>query len=388
MADPWLSIIGLGEDGLHGLPDASLRALARAETVFGAPRHLALAGVGDRGSAWPVPFDLAPLLALRGRPVAALVSGDPFWHGAGGTIAEALPPGEWDAYAFPGTFSLAAARMGWRIEATVCLGLHAAPLTRLRPHLHADLHAVLLLRDAAAVRDLASWLEGAGWGQSTLTVMERLGGPQERMRETRAADFALEGIAAPVAVALVARGGDALPCVPGRDESLFLHDGQITKSPIRAMTLAALAPRQGQMLWDLGAGSGSVSVEWALAGGQAAAVERREDRAANIRANAVQFGVDARLAVTVARSLDALPSLPPPDAIFVGGGFSEDLFARLPAVRLVVNAVTLETGGLLERLHAAHGGTLMRIDIARAEPLGRAQAWAPQRPLVQWVRPA
>ncbi|WP_136682640.1 bifunctional cobalt-precorrin-7 (C(5))-methyltransferase/cobalt-precorrin-6B (C(15))-methyltransferase [Falsirhodobacter xinxiangensis] len=386
MADPWLSVIGLGEDGLSGLPGASLQALARAELVFGAPRHLELAGVGDRGRTWPVPFDLAPLLAMRGRPVAALVSGDPFWHGAGSPIAEALRPGEWAAYPVPGTFSLAAARMGWRIEATLCLGLHAAPFTRLRPHLRQGLQAILLLRDAAAVRDLAAWLDGADWGRSTMTVMERLGGPLERLRNAQAHGFTLEGIAAPVAVSLVALGGDALAAVPGRDENLFHHDGQITKSLIRAMTLAALAPHAGQMLWDLGAGSGSVSVEWALAGGRAAAVELCEDRAANIRANALQFGVDDRLAVTVAASLDALSSLPRPDAIFVGGGFSADLFARLPPARLVVNAVTLETSALLERLHAAHGGTLMRIDIARAEPLGRSQAWAPQRPLVQWVR--
>ncbi|MDH2326060.1 SAM-dependent methyltransferase [Cereibacter sp. SYSU M97828] len=388
MADPWLSVIGLGEDALSGLPGASLQALSRAEAVFGAPRHLALAAVGDRGRPWPVPFDLAPLLALRGRPTAALVSGDPFWHGAGGTIAEVLPPGEWVAYPAPGTFSLAAARMGWRIEDTLCLGLHAAPFQRLRPHLRQGLRAVLLLRDASAVRDLAIWLDGAGWGGSALTVMERLGGPHERLQSARAEGFALAEIAAPVAVALVAEGGDALPSVPGRDESLFLHDGQITKSPIRAMTLAALAPRCESMLWDLGAGSGSVSVEWALAGGRAAAVEIREDRAENIRANALHFGVEDRVSVTVADSGDALGRLPAPDAIFVGGGFSADLFARLPKSRLVVNAVTLETGALVERLHAAHGGTLLRIDIAKAEPLGRSRAWAPQRPLIQWIRPA
>lgn len=153
MVEPWLSIIGLGEDGPAGLTDASREALAGAEIVFGAHRHLALAGVP--GQAWPVPFSVAPLLAQRGRRVAALVSGDPFWHGAGAMLAEALAPGEWRAYPAPGTFSLAAARLGWRLEEVACLGLHAAPFARLRPLLARGARAICLLRDGDAPRGLA-----------------------------------------------------------------------------------------------------------------------------------------------------------------------------------------------------------------------------------------
>lgn len=371
MADPWLSIIGIGEDGLSGLSDASRNALAGAEVVFGAPRHLALAGVAGRE--WPIPFDAAPVMALRGRRVAILASGDPFWHGAGGTLTAQLDRGEWQAFPVAGTFSLAAARMGWRLEEVLCLGLHAAPLDSLRARLQNGTRAILLLRDAAAVDALVAWLNANGWAGSTVTVLERLGGPQERIAPPPA-------LAAPVAAALVARGF-GLPATAGRPDGLFHHDGQITKSPIRAMTLAALAPRGGELLWDLGAGSGSVSVEWCLAGGRAIAVERRADRIANIRANAARFAVPLTV---VQADLGELPDLPAPDAIFVGGGFTRALFDRLPNARLVVNAVTLETEALLAELHATHGGTLLRVDIARAEPLGRMHGWTPARPLTQW----
>ncbi|AWD21009.1 precorrin-6Y C5,15-methyltransferase (decarboxylating) subunit CbiT [Fuscovulum blasticum] len=385
MADPWLSIIGLGEDGLEGLSGASRAALAAAGTVFGGPRHLALAGVGARGRPWPVPFSLDPVLALRGQPVAVLASGDPFWFGAGGSLAQALHPDEWRAYPAAGVFSLAAARLGWRLEETACLGLHAAPFERLSALLHAGWQGICTLRDGLAVADLAVWLAGQGWRASQLWVLESLGGQQERIREIRADTVLAADIAAPVAVAIRAAGGSGLPRSAGLPEGLFAHDGQITKSPIRALTLAALAPRPKETLWDLGAGSGSVAVEWALAGGRAVAVERREDRAANIRANAAAFGLGDRLTVRTGAALEVLPDLPPPDAVFVGGGFDAALFAALPRrTRLVVNAVTLETEALLVQLHAAHGGALTRIEIARAAPLGQMRGWNAVRPVVQW----
>lgn len=385
MADPWLSIIGLGEDGPEGLSGASRAALAAAGTVFGGPRHLALAGAEARGRPWPVPFSLDPVLALRGQPVAVLASGDPFWFGAGGSLAQALRPGEWRAYPVAGVFSLAAARLGWRLEETACLGLHAAPFERLRPLLHAGWQGICTLRDGLAVADLVAWLAGQGWGASQLWVLEALGGPQERVRQTRADTVPAADIAAPVAVAIRAAGGSGMSRSAGLPEDLFAQDGQITKSPIRALTLAALAPRPKETLWDLGAGSGSVAVEWALAGGRAVAVERREDRAANIRANAAAFGLGDRLTVRTGTTLEVLPDLPPPDAVFVGGGFDAALFAALPRhARLVVNAVTLETEALLVQLHAAHGGDLTRIEIARAAPLGQMRGWNAARPVVQW----
>lgn len=388
VSDPWLTIIGLGEDGPEGLAPASRAALAAAEIVFGGPRHLALAVAGDRGRAWPVSFDIAPVLALRGRRVAVLASGDPFWFGAGGSLARHLAPEEWRAFPAPSTFSLACARLGWRVEDTACLGLHAAPFATARRHLVRGARLVCLLRDAAAAWDLADWLVAEGFGASKLWLLEALGGPRERIREVLPGALP-DGIAAPVALALEAAGTAGLPRSPGLPEAGFAHDGQITAAPVRALTLAALAPRPGEMLWDLGAGSGSVAVEWCLAGGRAVAVERRPDRAQNIRANAATFGVASRLAVIEGDWAAALPVLPAPDGVFAGGGFGAELFARIldtvpKGSRLVVNAVTLETAGLLAGLHARHGGGLLRIALERTEPLGRMTGWKPARPVVQW----
>ncbi|MDD3445685.1 MAG: precorrin-6y C5,15-methyltransferase (decarboxylating) subunit CbiE [Zavarzinia sp.] len=389
MAEPWLSIIGIGEDGLAGLGEASRNALARAETIFGGPRHLALAGIGATGRPWPVPFDVAPVLALRGRQVAVLASGDPFHHGAGAVLARHLDSGEWIAYPAPSAFSLAAARLGWALERTTCLGLHAAPFEVLRPHLAPGARLLCLLRAGAAPTALASWLGSWGFGNSHLHIREALGGPRERVRTVTARCFDLDKIEAPVMAALEVRGASGLPRTPGLPDDVFVHDGQITKAPARALTLAALAPRAGECLWDLGAGSGSVAIEWCLAGGRAVAVERRDDRLAGIDANIAAFGLGAAMTVVAADWIDALPALPPADAVFVGGGMTaaafDTLWPRLrTGCRLVINAVTLETEGLVVAGAGRHGGTLLRLDLAEARPLGHFRGWTPARPIVQW----
>lgn len=389
MSEPWLSIIGIGEDGLHGLGDGSRSALAQAQHVFGGARHLALAGVGSRGREWPLPFDVTPVLALRGQPVAVLASGDPFCFGAGGSLANHLVHGEWQAFPAPSTFSLAASRLGWRLEQVHCFGLHAAPFARTRPALHGGAQLLCLLRDGPAVRDFAQWLTQQGYGSSSVWVLEALGGPRERIRQSTAHALDFADIQSPVAVAVQVVGPPGLANAPGLPDSGFAHDGQITKSPIRALTLSALAPRPGEHLWDLGAGSGSVSVEWCLAGGSSSAVEQNADRAANIRANAASFGVDHRLSVHQGATQDLLAELSPPNAVFVGGGFDLALFGSLQSAaptgcRLVVNAVTLETESALLQLHAQHGGALLRIELAQAAPLGRMRGWQPSRAVVQW----
>lgn len=361
--------------------------------VFGGPRHLDLADVGARGQAWPVPFDVTPVLALRGQRVAVLASGDPFWFGAGGSLAAHLAPGEWRALPAPGVPSLAAARLGWRLEDCVALGLHAAPLARLRPHLVRGCRIIATLRDADAPAALAAWLCDQGAGAVRVTVLERLGGPLERISSARADGLSTTGIAAPVAVALDGADlprGFGLPAAAGRADDLFDHQGQITKAHVRALTLAALQPRAGALLWDIGGGSGSISVEWALAGGRAICVEPRTDRLALIAENLDRFGLAHRIRVVEGAAPDALTGLPEPDAVFVGGGASGALFETLwPALplgaRLVANAVTLETEALLTGLHARHGGDLTRIEIARAAPLGGMRGWQPLRPVVQWA---
>jgi len=384
-----LTIIGIGEDGLAGLSDASRKALKEAETVFGGERHLRLAHVDGRGKAWPVPFDATSVLARRGRPTVVLASGDPFWHGAGGSLAAHLACGEWTAHPAPSTFSLAAARLGWRLEEVACLGLHAAPFERLVPLLARGQRILCLVRDAQAVGDLARWLTARGFGASKFWTLAALGGPRERMAEATAEGYAASFAEAPLAVAIEADGAAGLPRASGLADDLFQHDGQITKRPMRALTLSALAPRPRELLWDVGAGSGSISVEWALCGGRAIAIEARDDRAANISANAASFGLTHKIAIVKGPAPAALNGLERPDAVFIGGGLDAAMFDALwlqlgAGTRVVAHAVTLETESLLSGLQQQHGGELMRVEIAHAAPLGRMRSWESVRPVVQW----
>ncbi|MDE3079756.1 MAG: precorrin-6y C5,15-methyltransferase (decarboxylating) subunit CbiE [Paracoccaceae bacterium] len=393
MIEPWLSLIGLGENGRDGLSTAAKAALDAAEIVIGGPRHLDLIDAGARGRPWPVPFDVTQVLGLRGRRVAVLASGDPFWHGAGGSLAVHLELGEWRAFPAPSTFSLAAAHLGWRLEEVACIGLHAAPYARLLPHLAPDARALCLMRDAGAVHALANWLVAQGFGPSRLWRMEALGGPRERITTSTAAVLANmppDGIA-PVAVAIQAAGSPGMPLATGLPDELFAHDGQISKRPIRAVTLSALAPRAGEHLWDIGLGSGSISIEWLLAAprSHATGIESDAIRAERARANAEALGVADRLTIATTRAPEGMNSLDRPDAVFIGGGASEALLTALwhlvpEGTRIVANAVTLESETLFARWSAEKGGQLLRIDLAEAHPLGRMRGWQSARPVVQW----
>ncbi|PTX52028.1 precorrin-6y C5,15-methyltransferase (decarboxylating) subunit CbiE [Allosediminivita pacifica] len=388
---PWLTIVGLGEDGPDGLPAASRAALDAAEVVMAPTRHLSLIPeTGAERIAWPVPFaEGLPLLKeLTGRRTVVLASGDPFWFGAGSVIAREFAPHEWRALPGPSTFSLAAARLGWPLDRTTCLGLHAAPLSRLRPHLAPGQNMIVLLRDGAAVALLADYLSGLGFGASTLHVMEALGGPREHVNTCRA-DGPQGTHGAPVCVAIEPAGGPALPQASGLPDDTFETDGTMTKRPVRALTLSALAPRPGEHLWDVGGGSGSVAVEWLLSHPttQATTVEPREDRRALIARNAASLGQD-RLRIVEGSAPGALEGLAPPDAVFVGGGLSQALLDRLTALpkgtRLVANAVTLDSEALLVAAQARLGGTLLRLDLSEAAPLGPRKAWKAAYPVVQW----
>ncbi len=361
---------------------------------MGAERHLSLLpGVGAARIVWPVPFaDGIPLLlGLRGRRVAMLASGDPFWYGAGTSVTRHLASGEWRALPAPPTFSLAAARLGWALETTACLGLHAAPLARLRRHLAPGARVIVLLRDGPAVADLSAFLSGLGFGASCLTVMESLGGPRERVRTAGATDFGLADVAHPVAVGIeVAGQGAPLGWTGGLPDATFEHDGQITRRPVRAITLSTLAPKPGERLWDIGAGSGSIGIEWLLAhpSTEAVAIEPRRDRAVRVRANADALGAD-RLVLVEGSAPEALDGLPAPHAVFVGGGLSEPLLGAVwdrlaPGGRLVCNAVTLEGEALLAGWQARAGGSLLRIALAEAGPLGGKRGWKAAYPVVQW----
>jgi precorrin-6Y C5,15-methyltransferase (decarboxylating) len=396
----WLSIVGIGEDGVEGLGAAARRLIEAAEIVFGGRRHLALAAPLIRGAAraWPSPFDGAAedVLAHRGRLVCVLASGDPFHYGVGAVLARRVDASEMSVVPAPSAFSLAAARLGWSLPQVALLSLHGRALDLVRSHLQPGARLLALTSGADAPAAVARLLAESGFGTSRLTVLEALGGPSERVRVASAAAFALEGLDALNTLAIeVEAAPDArvLSRACGRADALFEHDGQITKREIRAATLSSLAPRRGELLWDVGAGSGSVAIEWLLADPgfmRAIAVERRADRAARIRRNAAASGVP-ELTIVEGAAPAALAGLAKPDAVFVGGGASDagvlDAAARALRCggRLVVNAVTLETEALLIARHATLGGELIRIAISRAGAIGEKAGWRSAMPVTQWA---
>ena len=395
----WLSIVGIGEDGAEGLSPVARGLIEAAEIVFGGRRHLGLAAPLIRGAArsWPSPFDGAAeeVMRHRGRQVCVLATGDPFHYGVGAVLAAHIDAREMLVVPAASAFSLAAARLGWSLPQTVLLSLHGRTLDLIRPHLQPGARILALTSDGEEPAALAKLLARTGFAASRFTVLEALGGPRERVRATSAAayDFgivdALNTVAIEVAAAPDAR---VLPRTPGLADNLFEHDGQITKREIRAVTLSSLSPRRGELLWDIGSGSGSVAIEWLLADPamRAVAIERRADRAARIRRNAAAFGVPS-LEIVAAAAPAALGQLATPDAIFVGGGASDagvlDAATRAlrPGGRLVVNAVTLETEALLLARHATLDGELIRIAISRAAPVGEKTGWRAGMPVTQWL---
>lgn len=395
--EPWLSIIGIGEAGLGSLSPQALQALQNAELVWGGQRHLRLAHIDPvRARPWPSPLTSAygDITKERGRPVAVLASGDPFSYGIGSVLAKHVRPAEINSFPVPGALSLAAARLGWALQEAGCLTLHGRPLETLRPHLHRGAKLLVLSWDETTPQALCQYLTRHGFGGTKVTVLEALGGPQERIRQCIAADFDLTDVQALNTLALVCSADDSakpLPLSCGLADTFFDHDGQITKSPVRALTLSALAPQPGALLWDIGLGSGSVAIEWLLRHPQnrAIGIEKDPGRAARARCNATLLGVP-HLTVRDGAAPTALGDLEPPDAIFIGGGASTPGVLDLVMEKLktggalVINAVTLETEALLAAQHQRYGGDLLRFDIAQAEHIGNFRGWRASMPVTQW----
>jgi precorrin-6Y C5,15-methyltransferase (decarboxylating) len=395
----WLSIVGIGEDGVEGLTASARGLIGTAEIVFGGRRHLGLAAPLIRGAArpWPSPFDGAAdeVLQHRGRQICVLASGDPFNYGIGAVLARKIDAREMIVVPAPSAFSLAAARLGWSLSQTVLLSVHGRMLDLVRPHLQPGARILALTSDGEGPAALARLLAQSGFGGSRLTALEALGGSRERVRTTTAAGFNLGTVDALNILAIeVEAASDArvIARSAGLTDDLFEHDGQITKREVRAVTLSSLAPRRGEFLWDIGAGSGSVAIEWMLVDPsmRAIAFERRADRAARIRRNAAAFGVPG-LEIVEDVAPAALADREPPDAVFIGGGASDaGVFDAATSVlraggRLVVNAVTLETEVLLIARHAALGGEMIRIAISRAGAIGEKTGWRSAIPVTQWA---
>jgi len=395
---PWLTIIGIGEDGRAGLSPAALAALDEASFVVGGTRHLELAApLTGHAQPWPSPFAeaYALILARRGQPTCVLATGDPFHFGVGAELARLVPAEEIACFPQPSAFSLAAARLGWSLPDCDCVSLHGRALERIIPCLQPGARILALSWDGSTPGKLAELLKARGFGSSTITVCEAMGGPRERIRRANASDFGMADIDPLNTVAMeVAAERDAriVTLAPGLPDAFFENDGQLTKAEIRALTLAALAPKAGELLWDIGLGAGSVGIEWCLRHprNRCIGIEERPERGERARRNAQELGVTA-LDIRIGRAPDALADLPAPDAVFIGGGASEaGVFdaawaALKPGGRLVVNGVTLETETLLGSLYAQHGGTMRRLAISRLEPVGGMHGWRAAMPVTQWV---
>ncbi|NEV64472.1 precorrin-6y C5,15-methyltransferase (decarboxylating) subunit CbiE [Thiorhodococcus minor] len=391
----WLTIVGIGEDGLAGLGEAARHAVSSARTLFGGERHLAMipAREGQQRRPWPSPFSAAydQLLAHRGDPVCILASGDPMLFGIGGSLAARLPADEMQIIPAPSSMSLAAARLGWPLQDVQLVPAHGRPLERVNLHLAPGARLLVLSADGDTPARLALLLAARGYGRSRLSVFERVGGPAERRLEGTATAWphplcdalnliAVECVPDPETRPLSRRG--ALP------DDAFEHDGQLTKRDVRAATLARLAPLPGELLWDVGAGCGSIGIEWMRAdhGCRAIAIEPNAARRERIARNCRSLGVPD-LQLVAGHAPGVLEGLEPPDAIFIGGGLTVEGVAERcwqalkPGGRLVANAVTIQSEAFLVGLRARIGGELTRISVAHASPLGRFDGWRTAMPV-------
>ena len=394
----WLALIGIGEDGLAGLSNAAKALLTQAELVVGGKRHLTLAHDAIRGKQlpWPTPIAHAfpEIAAHRGRPVAVLASGDPFFYGIGKQLVDVVPADEILCLPQPSAFSLSAARLGWALQETALVTLHGRPLEGIARHLQPGAQILALSWNRETPARLAALLTARGFGAATLTVLEALGGPRECIRSARAHAFALDNIddLNTIAVTLPNETTARMASLSsGLEDDLFESDGQLTKREIRAVTLSSLAPYPGELLWDIGLGAGSIAIEWLLRhpSMRAIGIEEKADRAERAARNAAAFGTP-ELHIVTGRAPEALSGLPSPDAVFIGGGMGEaGVFeaawtALKPGGRLVANAVSLKTEQRMLDLHQTLGGDLIRVDIARTSPIGNERGWSPARPVTHW----
>lgn len=397
-AQRWLSIIGIGEDGIDGLTPLARQLVAGAALVVGGARHLELARALITGErlAWPSPLNLAfgDIAARRGQAVVVLASGDPFNYGVGKQLMERFAADEMLCVPQPSAFSLAAARLGWALQDVAQISLHGRALEGIIRHLSPGARIIALCWDGTTPGRLAALLHARGMGRSRLTVLEAMGGAQQRVRQAMAQDFALTGISplTTIAVEVVADSGALIiPLAAGLPDDVFEHDGQLTKRDIRAVTLSALAPQPGELLWDIGLGAGSIAIEWLLRHPslRAIGIEARQDRADRAARNAMALGA-SDLKIVLGAAPAALSDLEAPDAVFIGGGLSQDgvfdaAWSRLRSGgRLVANVVSLEGEARLTELFRKHGGELIRLAIAHAKPVGNMHGFKPAMPVTQW----
>ncbi|MEU2559485.1 precorrin-6y C5,15-methyltransferase (decarboxylating) subunit CbiE [Streptomyces longispororuber] len=396
-----VTVVGVGADGWGGIAEAGRDVVRGAEVVIGGARQLALVPGECRGErvVWPSPLRpaVAGLLAAHaGRRIAVLASGDPMFYGIGRALTEELGPGAVRVLPHPSSVSYACARLGWPVEDVEVVTLVGRAPARLAAALHDRRRLLVLSAGAATPGEVAALLRDRGFGPSRMRVLEQLGGPRERVGDAVTADGFDQAPGDPLNVVAVEcrrdPGALRLGAVPGLPDTAYEHDGQLTKRHVRAATLGALAPAPGELLWDIGGGSGSVAVEWLRThpSCRAVTVERDPVRAERIRRNADRLGVPGLRVVTGAAPA-ALGGLPRPDAVFIGGGLTapgllDTCWQALPdGGRLVANTVTLESEALLADAYRRHGGDLVRLAVAHAVPVGGFTGWRQAMPVTQWA---
>lgn len=394
-----VTVVGIGADGWNGLSSTARRAIEGAEVLRGSARQLGLVPddvVADRVP-WPSPMGTA-LVALAdahpGRRVVVLASGDPMLSGVGSSLVRLHGPGAVHVVPHPSSVSLACARLGWAVEETAVVTVVGRALELVAPHVTPGRRLLVLGSDGGTPAEVAALCSRLGYGGSRITALAQLGGPAEHAQTGSAAEWP-HGVVDPLVVTAVEAVADVgtvpLPTVPGLRDDAFEDDGQLTKREVRAVTLAHLAPLPGQLLWDVGAGAGSIGIEWMRThpSCRAVAVEAHPDRAARIARNATRLGVPG-LRVVEGRAPEVLAGLPAPDAVFVGGGATTPELLEIcwaavpPGGRLVANAVTVESEAVLAGWFARVGGELVRIGIQRAQPVGSYTGWKPAMPVTIW----
>ena len=396
---PWLTVVGMGDDGPDGLASAARALVEQARVVVGGQRHLDLLGPGEHERIpWPTPFntlnETLERFRGRGQSVCVLATGDPTCYGVGSILVERFGLEAVRIVPAPSAFSMARARLGWAAQTAQTLSLHGRPLEMLQPFIQPGVRLLVLSSNASTPAEVARMLCERGYGGSRLTVLSHLGGEKERMHAASAHAYRASDAVADLntlAIECVADPDAALvPRTPGLADELYEHDGQLTKREVRAITLAALGPVPGQLLWDIGAGCGSIGIEWMRThpGCRAIAVEPDARRIEMIAANGAALGTPG-IEVVKGRAVAALEGLSAPDAIFVGGGITEPGLldhcwsALEPGGRLVANVVSVEGEAVLGAWQRPHGGSLTRIAITRCEPLGRYRGWRPMMPVTQ-----
>jgi precorrin-6B C5,15-methyltransferase / cobalt-precorrin-6B C5,C15-methyltransferase len=393
---PWLSIVGIGEDGWAGLSNQAQTLINQAQILIGGQRHLDFISPGTQERlVWrsPISESIAYIQSCRGQQVCILASGDPMCYGIGNTLLRSISRPEMTIIPAPSAFSLAAAKLGWNLGQVATLSLCGRPPEALNLLLTNNARILVLSSDKTTPEIVAKQITQQGFGPSEMQVLEHLGGQYENIVQSTAAQWH-QTVADLNLIALTCisepnhRGFSRLAGLP---DSAYIHDGQLTKREIRTITLAALAPLPGELLWDVGSGCGSIAIEWMRSHNNcsAIAIEHHPARLENISQNANSLGVPS-LQIQPGTAPTALANLPRPDAIFIGGGLTaegvfEACWNALPSGgRLVANGVTIESERLILNQQAILGGELIRISIERTYAIGRFLGWKALSPIIQW----